>query len=113
MDEMTTGIAVPQMETTEDQLQVRRARQSLLTFACFLIPLSLFGYWFYVHNTDLPLILPDLPLALSPALASIATRLLRHEGYSDVSFRWRGNRMRSAVLLAFLLLCLSRRPRQV
>jgi membrane protease YdiL (CAAX protease family) len=98
---MTTGIALPQVETTEDAVQVRRARQGLLVFAGFLIPLSILGYWFYIAMGDALPILPSLPMALAPGLASVCTRLLRHEGFADVSFRWRGDRMRSAFLLAF------------
>jgi CAAX protease family protein len=88
---------------TENQMSVRRARQGLLIFACLLIPLSLFGYWFYVNFPDAPLVLPSLPLMLSPGLASIITRLLRREGFADVSFRLRGPKIGSAYLLAFTL----------
>jgi membrane protease YdiL (CAAX protease family) len=98
---MTTGIAVPQVEANEDQMQVRQARQGLLVFAGFLIPLSILGYWFYIAMGDALPILPSLPMALAPGLASVFTRLLRHEGFADVSFRWHGNRMKSAFLLAF------------
>src|SRR5262245_45969856 len=98
---MTTGIAIPQAETTEDAVQVRRARQGLLVFAGFLIPLSILGYWSYIAMGDALPILPSLPMALAPGLASVFTRLLRHEGFADVSFRWRGNRMGSAFLLVF------------
>jgi CAAX protease family protein len=101
---MTTGIAVPQIETTVDSsTKVRRARQSLLVFAIFLIPLSLFGYWFNVKNPDLPLNFPIFPLMLAPGLASVITRLVRREGFADVSFRLRGPRMSSAYRLAFTL----------
>lgn len=88
---------------TSEENQAARARQNLLIFAVILILLSLFGYWFYVNNTDLPLTLPGLPLALSPALASIITRWIRREGFADVSFRLHGNRMSSAFLLALAL----------
>src|SRR5919197_503781 len=99
---MTTNIATPPIViTADDGMQARRARQSLLVFAGFLIPLSLFGYWFYrMMGNDLPVI-PSLPLMLSPGLAAILTRLLRREGFADVSFRLHGNRMRSAFLIAF------------
>ena len=40
-------------------------------------------------------------MALAPGLAFVLTRLLRHEGFADVSFRWRGPRMGSALRLAF------------
>ena len=99
---MPTDIAVPHVETSADPLmQVRRARQSLLIFACFLIPLSLFGYWFYITIGNALPILPFLPLALAPGLASVITRLIRREGFADVSFRLRGPHMSGAYLLAF------------
>jgi len=99
---MTTVSATPNVQTSSETLaQVHRARQGLLVFAVFLIPLSVFGYWFNIKYPELPLILPTLPLMLAPGLASILTRLLRREGFADVSFRLRGNRMRSAILLAF------------
>ena len=99
---MPTDIAVPHVETSADPLmQVRRARQSLLIFACFLIPFSLFGYWFYITIGNALPILPFLPLGLAPGLASVITRLIRHEGFADVSFRLRGPRISSAYLLAF------------
>jgi membrane protease YdiL (CAAX protease family) len=100
---MTTDIAVPHIETTEDaSMQVRRARQSLLLFACFLIPLSSFGYWVWVTFPDAPFILPTLAFSLSPGLASVLTRLVRREGFTDVSFRLRSPRIRSALLLALV-----------
>ena len=99
---MTTVSATPNVQTSSDTLaQVRRARQGLLVFAVFLIPLSVFGYWFNIKYPELPLTLPTLPLMFAPGLASILTRLLRREGFADVSFRFHGNRMRSAVLVAF------------
>jgi len=99
---MTTEIATPDVETAPDSVsQVRRSRQSLLIFAAFLIPLSLLGYWFNILLGNALPILPSLPLALAPGLASVFTRLLRREGFADVSFRLRGNRMRSAYLVAF------------
>lgn len=100
---MTTDIVTPQIETTTDvQMQAHRAQQGLLLFAGFLIPLSLFGYWFLI-NTNLPLNFSIWPMMFAPGLASIITRLVRREGFADVSFRLHGNRMRSAYLLAFVL----------
>lgn len=101
---MKANVATPHVEAdTDTQMHIRRARQGLLGFACLLIPLSLFGYWFYVNFPDAPLILPSLPLMFSPGLASIITRLMRREGFADVSFRLRGPRMGRAYLLAFAL----------
>ena len=102
--EMTVLSTPHPVEADKDNpMSVRRARQGLLVFTCFLIPLSLFGYWFYVNFPDAPLVLPSLPLMLSPGLASIITRILRREGFADVSFRLRGPRMGNAYLLAFAL----------
>jgi uncharacterized protein len=98
---MTTNVAAPYVDaTTDPQMQVRRARQSLLLFAGFLIPLSTFGYWIWIHFPDAPFILPSVPLSLSPGLASVLTRLVRREGFADVFFRLRSPRMGSAFLLA-------------
>jgi CAAX protease family protein len=88
---MTTISAASRVESiAADAMKVRRARQGLLVFAIFLVPLSVFGYWFNINNNDLPLNLPILPLMFAPGLASVITRLLRREGFADVSFR-RGN----------------------
>jgi membrane protease YdiL (CAAX protease family) len=100
---MTINVATPRIvTTTDDETQVRRARQGLLVFAGCLIPLSLFGYWFLI-KTSLPLNFSIWPLMFAPGLASIITRLVRREGFADISFRLRGNRMGSAYLLAFAL----------
>jgi membrane protease YdiL (CAAX protease family) len=80
---------------------VRRARQGLLVFALFLVPFSLFGYWFNIHHNDLPLNLPSLPLMFAPGLASILTRLLRREGFADVSFRRRDMKVGNTFLFAY------------
>jgi len=86
---------------TEDVMTVRRARQGLLIFALFLVPLSLFGYWFNINNTDLPLNVPILPMMFAPGLASILTRLLRREGFADVSFRRRNMKVGNTFLFAY------------
>ena len=100
---MAINVATPGIvTTTDDEMQVRRARQGLLVFAGFLIPLSLFGYWFLI-KTELPLNFSIWPMMFAPGLASIITRLVRREGFADVSFRLNGNRMRSAYVLAFML----------
>src|SRR6266498_670023 len=98
---MAINVATPRMATTtDDEMQVRRARQGLLVFAGFLIPLSLFGYWFLI-KTALPLNFSIWPLMFAPGLASIITRLVRREDFADVSFRLRGKGMGSTYLLAF------------
>jgi membrane protease YdiL (CAAX protease family) len=99
---MSSALEAPPVEITPDGLlQVQRARQGLLVFAGFLIPLSLFGYWFYATmGNTLPLV-PSFPLMLAPGLAAVLTRLLRREGFADVSFRLRNPWMSRAYLLAF------------
>src|ERR1051325_3704992 len=99
---MTTISAASSVKSMgEDGVTVRRARQGLLLFAVFLIPLSLFGYWFNINHTDLPLNFPILPLMFAPGVASILTRLVRREGFADVSFR-RGNmKIGNTLLFAF------------
>lgn len=85
----------------DDAMAVRRARQGLLLFGVLLIPLSLFGYWFNINHTDLPLNLPILPLMFAPGMASILTRLLRREGFMDVSFRRRNMKIANTLLFAY------------
>ena len=80
---MKANVATPRVEAdTDTQIHIRRARLGLIVLACLLIPLSLFGYWFYMNFPDAPLILPSLPLMFSPGLASITTRLIRREGFA-------------------------------
>jgi uncharacterized protein len=99
---MTTLSATSRTESISDQARVvRRARQGLLIFIVFLIPLSLFGYWFNIYHNDLPLNLPVLPLMFAPGLASILTRFLRREGFADVSFRRRDMKVRDTFLFAY------------
>ncbi len=96
---MTIDIVAPLDPTPDGRMHVRQARQGLLLFAVFLVSLSLFGYWFNVAFADLPLNLPSWPLMFAPGVASILTRLLRREGFADVSFRFHGSRMGRALLL--------------
>jgi CAAX protease family protein len=99
---MTTISAASSVKSMgDDGVAVRRARQGLLLFAVFLIPLSLFGYWFNINQTDLPLNLPILPLMFAPGLASILTRLVRREGFADVSFRRHNMRIGNTLLFAY------------
>lgn len=75
----------------DDDARRTLARGGLLTFGLLLLPLSLLGYWFLdATRARLPLNLPTLPLMLAPAVAAVATRLLRREGFADVSFRLGG-----------------------
>jgi CAAX protease family protein len=57
------------------------ARRGLAVFFAVLIPLSVAGYYVNI-STGNPLI-----LMVTPALASVVARLVRREGWSDVSFR--------------------------
>jgi uncharacterized protein len=99
---MTTVSAASRVQSiADDAMAVRRARQGLLIFALFLVPLSLFGYWFNLNHNDLPLNLPILPLMFAPGLASIITRLLRREGFADVSFRRGSMKIGNTFLFAF------------
>jgi membrane protease YdiL (CAAX protease family) len=100
---MTADVASPLIETTGDtHIQVRRARKNLLVFAGFLVSLSILGYWIWGTFPEAPFILPSLMVSLSPAIASVFTRLVMHGGFKDVSFRLRGPRMGGAFLLALL-----------
>ena len=99
---MTTFSATSKAKPiTDHAAAVRRARQGLLVFASFLIPLSLFGYWFNINHPDLPLNAPILPMMFAPGLASILTRLLRREGFADVSFRRRNMKVGNTFLFAY------------
>src|SRR5690242_3834861 len=98
--EMTTHVVTPALERTTDE-KVRSARQGLLVYAAFLIPLSILGYWLYgLMGDELP-VLPSLPMMFAPGLAGILTRLVRREGFADVSFRLRVPRMGQSIRLAF------------
>lgn len=91
---------ITQLRTPETATQVRHARRGLLVFGALLLPLSLLGYWLYYLNKDVPLpLVADFPLKLSPALASVITRLVLREGFADVSFRLGGGRSLRALLL--------------
>src|SRR5271156_1720843 len=68
------------------------ARAGLAVFFVFLAPLTLAGYYLWLHHSHLPLI-------FVPATASIATRLVRREGFADVSFAF-GTRFWRACLIA-------------
>jgi len=99
---MTTMSTTSRLNSiAEEAVAVRRARQGILLFAVFLIPLSAFGYWFNVAHNDLPLNFPILPLMFAPGVASILTRLLRREGFADVSFRRRNMKLRNTLLFAY------------
>jgi len=55
------------------------ARRGLAVFAAFLVPLSAAGYALWIGWNQ------HLPLIFAPALAAIATRLVRREGFAAVA----------------------------
>lgn len=76
--------SVPNTSGTDSRSHA--ARQGLVVYGLLLLPLSLFGYWFYAvaQAGGLPLG-TSLPIMLAPGVASLATRLLLHEGFADIS----------------------------
>jgi CAAX protease family protein len=99
---MTTVSATSQLKSiSSDAMMVQSARQGLLVFFILLVPLSLFGYWFNINHNDLPLNFPILPLMFAPGVASLLTRLVRREGFADVSFRRRNMRLGNTLLFAY------------
>jgi uncharacterized protein len=69
------------------------ARRGIGVFVAALVPLSAVGYWVDIATGN-----PVL-LIVTPALASVVARLVRHEGWSDVSFRF-GPARRTLLVLA-------------
>jgi membrane protease YdiL (CAAX protease family) len=66
----------------EDGSPAASARRGLAVFFAVLIPLSVVGYYVNIATGN-PLI-----LMVTPALASVVARLVRREGWSDVSLRF-------------------------
>ncbi|MGL4176403.1 MAG: CPBP family intramembrane glutamic endopeptidase [Dermatophilaceae bacterium] len=91
---MTDSLPPPSPGSDQQADGVPHARRGLAVFAAFLLPLSVAGYWLYIAADNPFLIL------FTPALASVAARLLLREGFADVSFRWGGSRGTRAVLVA-------------
>lgn len=77
---------------------VRSARRGLILFFVFLIPLSTVGYWLTFINGKWIVL-----LMWTPALASLITRLLLHEGFADISLRLGGRRTLKSIPVVFLL----------
>jgi membrane protease YdiL (CAAX protease family) len=77
-----------------------RARRGLLLFFAILLPLSLLfeAATFMTHNLTWVLALMGVP-----AFSSMIARLVRHEGFADVSFRLGGGRGLKAFVFALLL----------
>jgi membrane protease YdiL (CAAX protease family) len=82
-----------------DMAQMNQARRGLLLFFALLVPLSalLEGIIIATHNLSWAILLMWIP-----ALSSIITRLLRREGFADVSFRFGGYHWWRAILFALV-----------
>lgn len=74
----------------------RNATLGLFVFFAALMPLSILGYylWFIEHN--------HFALIFAPAAASIVARIVRREGFRDVSFRFGGVKTLRAIVLTLL-----------
>ncbi|QBD76372.1 CPBP family intramembrane metalloprotease [Ktedonosporobacter rubrisoli] len=79
---------------------VKRARRSLLLFFLILLIISLFSESLTIISQD---IFSILFLMWTPALASLATRLILREGFADISFRLKGTETIKALGLAVLV----------
>jgi len=86
----------PVIQTRVFPGRTRSAKYGLLIFFAFLLPLSLLGYWLWIAKGN------HLFLIYCPAVSAILTRLIRREGFRDVSFRFGGWRTVKALLLALL-----------
>ncbi len=86
--------------TPDTSITVQQARRGLTIFGLLLLPLSIFGYWFYAmaEANNLPLG-ASIPIMLSPTIAAVITRLMQREGFADVSFKFGGRRTRRAIYL--------------
>ncbi len=61
------------------------ARRGLAVFFAALVPLSVVGYWLFVHGAPVVFV-------FVPAASSVIARLALGEGVADVSFRLGGRR---------------------
>jgi len=81
-------------------MQRSDARKSLAVFFGLLVPLTTLARVLVVKNG---MTLPLVAYAMwTPAIASVLTRLIRREGFQDVSFRFRTPGMKWSVLVACL-----------
>jgi uncharacterized protein len=84
--------------------EAAQARRGLLVFGLLLLPLSLFGYWFFhVTRDSAPLNLSTVPIMWAPAVSALLARLLLHEAVVDSSFRLHGRRGLRAIALTLTL----------
>src|SRR6266542_611779 len=80
-------------------LQVRSARRGLLAYLLVVAALSAVMHTVVITNGGNFLLIEVL--MFMPALASVIVRLVRHEGFGDVSFRWGGRRTWLAIAAGF------------
>jgi uncharacterized protein len=93
---LNQGINPEQKQAT----QVRHAQRSLMVFFALLVPLSIVLETLLITGRQSFLIMTLF--AWTPAIASIISRLLLHEGFADVSFRLSGRRGLWAILFALV-----------
>lgn len=79
----------------------RDARRGLAVFFALVVVLSGTVEAIWIMNPEMGILV--LPLMWSPALASVVTRLVLKEGFSDVSFRFGGRRTLSWIALGLIL----------
>lgn len=77
-------------------MKQKEAKTGLAVFFIILIVLSIPAYWLRINGM--------MPMAIifTPAIASIITRLIRKEGFKDVSFRFLGQNNGKSYLTAFV-----------
>lgn len=90
---MTTG-------DSSSDARAREARRGLLAYFAIVIPLSAVLQGLAIVTGQFVTFV--LPLMLVPAVASTIVRLVRREGFSDVSFRFGGPGTLKALLAAWL-----------
>jgi uncharacterized protein len=90
--------SLEQENPQQNQAQIRQARQSLTLFFAVLVPMSIGLETLLITGNTLFLV--AVLFAWTPAIASIVARLLRREGFADVSFHLRGGHGLWAILFA-------------
>lgn len=79
-------------------MQAASARKSLAVFFAFLVPLTAVAHVLIIRNG---MTLPLVAYAMwTPGIASVLTRLIRREGFLDVSFKFRTPGMKWSLLVA-------------
>ena len=83
------------MGTTMQEAQSsQQAKQGLVTFFIILIIFLILGYWLKTTQGN------SFVYFYAPGIASIITRLIRREGFKDVSFSFRGHNPKRTYLIA-------------